>query len=264
MSKGKQEIIDRFNNNVKGKKADTSKSNQKHDGKKGHWLETQMEIQHNGDNAPDLNGYEMKNQTSSGKITFGDWSADEYIFLHGRGKNQVNSINKEFQFTRDDFLKIFGKPNPQKNNRASWSGTPCPTYYKDITIFGQELTMDEDENILIYYHFSKDKRKDKMSIVPINMQRENLILARWKKESLKKKVETKFNDKGWFTCLKDKSGRYNEICFGAPMNYESWIKLFKEKIVFFDSGMYAGNVRPYSQWRAKTGFWHSLIIERLT
>ena len=31
--------------------------------------------------------------------------------------------------------------------------------------------------------------------------------------------------------------------------------------LFFDSGMYQGNVRPYSQWRATTGFWHSLITD---
>lgn len=45
------------------------------------------------------------------------------------------------------------------------------------------------------------------------------------------------------------------------MNYDSWIKLFKERQVFFDSGMYDGNMRPYSQWRATTGIWHSLITE---
>ena len=32
-------------------------------------------------------------------------------------------------------------------------------------------------------------------------------------------------------------------------------------IVFFDSGMYEGNPRPYSQWRANNNLWDSLIIE---
>ena len=146
MNKNKQEIINRFNQNVKGKKSDTTQNNQKHDGKEGHWLETQMGITHNGDNAPDLFGYEMKNQTTSGKITFGDWSADEYIFLHGRGKNKINSVNNDFQISRDEFLKIFGKPNILKNNRLSWSGSPCPTYYEDMSIFGQSLIINTQQD----------------------------------------------------------------------------------------------------------------------
>jgi len=164
MLDNKQKIIELFNNNVRGKKADTSKSNQRHDGKEGHWLETQMGIAHNGDNEADLLGYEMKNQTTSGKITFGDWSADEYIYLHGRGENKTNSINSNYSLTRDDFLRIFGKPNPLKNNRLSWSGIPCPTYYGDTSKFGQYLTMDNDNNILIIYYFSKDQREDKEKI----------------------------------------------------------------------------------------------------
>ena len=255
----KQEIIRIFNENVKGKTPDTSGYHKKHAGKEGHWLETKMGIAHNGDNEPDLLGYEMKNQTTSGKITFGDWTANEYIFLHGRGKNKVNSINKEFQLIRGDFLNIFGKPNERKNNRHSWSGTPCPTYYDDKTTFGQHLTMDQDDNILIVYNFSDDQRADKSTIVPKNMQRDGLILARWEKQSLKEKLEKKFNQNGWFTCLKDENNKYSKICFGDPMNYESWIELFKQKVVFFDSGMYAGNNRPYSMWRATTGYWHSLI-----
>jgi len=255
----KDKIIKLFQDNVKGKVPDTSAANQKHSGKAGHWLETQMGISHNADNKPDLFGYEMKNKTTSGKVTYGDWGADEYIFISDA---QSNNTNKEFQFTRSQFLHAFGKPNASKNNRHSWSGTPCPTYYNDITTFGQHLTMDANENVIITYNFSKDTRVNKLTIVPAIMQRDELILAKWDKKSLKKKLEIKFNDKGWFTCLQDTDGKYSEICFGPPMNYSSWIKLFKSKVVFFDSGMYDGNIRKYSQWRAKTGFWHSLITDR--
>ena len=90
----REKIVKLFIDNVKGNIADTSSSNQNHDGKSGHWLEKKMGITHNADNKPDLFGYEMKNETTSGKISFGDWSADEYIFLHGRGKNKINSINE--------------------------------------------------------------------------------------------------------------------------------------------------------------------------
>jgi len=257
----KEKIVRLFIDNVKGNVAETSSLNQKHDGKNGHWLETQMGITHNGDNRPDLFGYEMKNETTSGKISFGDWSADEYIFLHGKGKNKSNSINAIYNITRNRFLEIFGKQNSKKENRLSWSGTPCPTYFGDITTFGQELTIDKNNNIVILYHYSKDQRTDKSSIVPSIMQCENLILARWNTTTLEKKLENKFNQNGWFTVSTNSSGVYENIYFGDPMNYESWIKLFKEKKVFFDSGMYYGNIRPYSQWRATTSVWHSLIKE---
>lgn len=257
----KEKIVKLFIDNVKGKASDTSSSNQKHDGRNGHWLEIQMGIAHNADNKPDLLGYEMKNETTSGKISFGDWSADEYIFLHGRGRNKSNSINAAYNITRNQFLEIFGKPNSEKENRLSWSGTPCPTYYGDITTFGQELTIDRNDNIVILYHYSKDQRTNKFSIVPKIMQCENLILARWNRNTLKRKLEDKFNQNGWFTVSTDNAGKYERIHFGEPMNYESWIKLFKERKVFFDSGMYQGNIRPYSQWRATTGVWYSLIID---
>lgn len=258
MPNNKQTIIKLFNKHVKGVIPDTSGAHKKHAGKEGHWLETKMGIAHNGNNEADLFGYEMKNQTTSGKITFGDWSADEYIFI---SDNQINKVNKEFQFSREDFLKSFGKPNLDKDNRLSWSGEPCPTYYGDTTKFGQYLTMDDNENVVILYSYSKDKRANKLNIVPKNMQRENLILAKWHKESLKIKLEKKFNQNGWFTCTKDVNGKYSQISFGDAMNYQSWIELFKKKVVFFDSGMYDGNIRPYSMWRAKTGFWHSLITD---
>ena len=257
----KEKIVKRFNDNVKGKTPDTTSANQRHDGKNGHWLETQMGITHNADNKPDLFGYEMKNETSSGKISFGDWSADEYIFLHGRGKNKINSINQNYQITRKQFLEIFGKPNIEKNNRLSWSGTPCPTYYLDVTTFGQELKIDSNENIVILYHYSKDTRTNKSFVVPSNLQNENIIIARWGKDTIKRKLEDKFNQNGWFTVSTNSNGAYEKIHFGEPMNYESWIKLFKERKVFFDSGMYDGNIRPYPQWRATTGVWHSLIKE---
>lgn len=78
---------------------------------------------------------------------------------------------------------------------------------------------------------------------------------------LKKKLEDKFNDRGWFTCKTDETGAYSKICFGEPMTFDNWIKLVGKGIVFFDSGMYQGNKRPYSQWRVDNGYWNSLITE---
>jgi len=93
------------------------------------------------------------------------------------------------------------------------------------------------------------------------MQIDNLVIAKWKYETLKIKVERKFNQNGWFTCLKNSDGVYHQISFGKPMNFKSWIFLFKDRVIFFDSGMYQGNIRPYSQWRATTSFWHTLITD---
>ena len=34
--------------------------------------------------------------------------------------------------------------------------------------------------------------------------------------------------------------------------------------IFFDSGMYQGNNRNYSQWRSANWFWEELVYERYT
>jgi hypothetical protein len=242
-------IVELFNQNVKGKISDTSLSNIRHDGKEGHWLEQQMGIRANGSNSPDLFGFEMKNQTAS-KTSFGDWSANYYIFK-----------GKEAQITRSEFLCIFGKPNDQKGGRYSWAGAPCPKI-NSINNFGQQLLVDDRQNILAIYSFSKDKRTNKSDIVPNFLQKDNLIIAKWDALSIKKKLERKFNQNGWFKCVKDINGYYNSIVFGEPISYLNWIELVKRGVVFFDSGMYDGNVRPYSMWRANNDLWESLIVRR--
>lgn len=265
----KQTIIDLFEKNVKGKYPDTSNSNINHDEKQGHWLERQFGITANADNTPDLYGYELKNETTS-KTTFGDWSANRYIFKTGEYANCFNGSN--FHERQDSFCAIFGSPNPNKNNRCSWSGSPVPTI-KGYNDFGQKLIIETNTNdIIAIYSYSEDKRANKSTIMPTQLQIENLEIARWYGENsptnsrtdkcLKSKLEDKFNKSGWFTCKTDSSGKYIEICFGEPMIFDNWIKLVSKGIVFFDSGMYQGNARPYSQWRANNSYWDSLIVDR--
>ena len=79
MNEVEQRIVGIFRERIKGRKPDVSASNSRHDGKYGHWLETQFAIGHNASNSADLFGYELKNETGS-KTTFGDWSANEYIY----------------------------------------------------------------------------------------------------------------------------------------------------------------------------------------
>ena len=59
----KEDIIELFRKNVKGKIPNVNEKNVRHDGKKGHWLEEQFEISPNADNKADLWGYELKNET---------------------------------------------------------------------------------------------------------------------------------------------------------------------------------------------------------
>ncbi len=263
----KEKIVELFYKNVKGKKPNIDGRNVRHDGREGHWLEEQFGITANADNEADLLGYELKNETTS-KTTFGDWSANQYIFTDPAYKHLF--IGKAKYEKQDSFLKIFGRPNPEKNGRYSWSGTPCPKI-KEYNPYGQRLEITETKDIIAVYSYKHDQRTDKSIIVPTALQKEFVVIARWYGTSspttkrgdkcLKDKLEDKFNNKGWFTCKKDSSGVYTKICFGKAMNYDEWLKLVEQGIVFFDSGMYEGNVRPYSQWRANNNFWNSLIIE---
>ncbi len=263
----KEEIIELFRQNVKGKRPDVSGRNERHDGKKGHWLEQQFGISANADNEADLYGYELKNQTTS-KTTFGDWSANVYVFTDPRYSKLFKGNTKVEK--QNSFVCIFGKPNAEKGGRCSWSGSPCPKIsgYND---FGQILVIEPNKDIVALYSYSKDRRINKAAIVPPALQIENLEIARWygvtspttrrTDKCLKQKLEDKFNDNGWFTCKTNAFGVYEKICFGKPMNYDEWLGLVQKGIVFFDSGMYEGNVRPYSQWRANNDFWESLIVE---
>lgn len=249
MDANKKKIIKLFNKNVRGKKSNTASSKIKHSGKEGHWLEKQMGIAQNASNSPDIFGYEMKNDTGS-KTTFGDWSADFYIWK-----------DTSYNITRDDFLQIFGKPNLKKKGRFSWSGEPCPTI-SGFNTFGQKISVDRNNNIIVIYNFNKDLRANKSKVVPKNMQVNKLTLARWDVDSIKEKVEKKFNLKGWFKCLKNKNNSYTEIVFGDPMTFGKWIEDVKSGQIFFDSGMYQTNARNYSQWRANNSYWENLITDR--
>ena len=96
--------------------------------------------------------------------------------------------------------------------------------------------------------------------IPELYRKSPIVIAKWDATKLAKKVNDKFNQKGWFTCKTNALGVYEKICFGNPINFESWISLVKEGTVFYDSGMYFGNARPYAQWRATNNYWNSLIL----
>lgn len=243
----KQIIIQRFNDRVRGRRPDIGGFNVDHDGSGGHWLEQQMGVAHNASNSPDIMGFEMKNDTSS-KTTFGDWSASYYIFN-----------DRNYGSDRDKFMEIFGS-NSARADRYSWSGRPTPKIgaFND---FGQILVIEENNDILAIYSFTADRRPNKAAIVPPTMQKDGLLIAKWDAANMKKKVEDKFNKLGWFKCLKDYRGAYYKIVFGGPINFNSWIEGVKKGFIFFDSGMFQGNSRNYSQWRADNRYWESLVTD---
>jgi hypothetical protein len=242
-------IIERFEKNLRGRKFHRSTNNDGHDGSEGHWVESMMEVRRNNSNRPDLEGFELKHSTNS-KTTFGDWCASDIIF---KKKSRL------FRLTRSNFLKIFGKPNAEKNGRCSWSGQPFPKL-GDPNYFGQWLEIDAENNISAFYDYTMDRRVDKSQIVPLDLQVRKLCLAIWLGSKLKKCLERKFNQNGWCLALKNSAGVYTEIAFGRPITFEAWIGWFKIGKVYLDNGMYDGNLRPYAQWRADNSFWHDLLI----
>ena len=247
----KEKIIEIYRRDVKGKKLATKGTNPKHDGAKGHSLERLFGIKANGKNAPDLLGYELKSQTTN-KTSFGDWSAGMYLFK-----------GRDARCTRTEFIEMFGSPNPLKNNRYSWSGS-CFPKVGAVNAFGQIMVVSDEGDVSIYYSYSKDMRPNKNEIIAREFQLDDLLLAKWPKEKLEKHVNRKFNDKGWFKVFADDSGTCIELVFGKPMDFETWIDLVRKGTIYLDSGMYVGNGRPYSNWRASNTFWDSLIVSRIS
>lgn len=249
----RSKIIDIFKKNVYGKIPDTKSSDPKHDGKVGHWLEIQMGKNPDASNTPDFFGYEMKTQTS-GVLTLGSWDPNYWIFN-----------NPEKKINREGFLQAFGKPNPNKKNRMSWSGSPVPKI-DGINDYGMRITIGEDA-IRFFYSYSDDRRDNKENVVPEHLRLKDLEICRWNfsgNKSLREKVENKYNQQGWFICLRGQDGRYSSLGFGNPFNFDTFLKLFRDGLVYFDSGMYKGNPRNYCQWRASNTFWDTLITDRIT
>lgn len=248
----KNDIINLFKKNVKGKKFEKNPSD-KNCGSEGHWLEKLMGLKLNSNNAPDIGGFEMKKYSK--KISFGDWSASEYLFSDKTPF--LDKFNKQhISMTRSDFLKIFG--TKKDNSRYSWSGACIPQYGK-WNSSGQKLDIDNDNNIIALYSYANDKRKN--IIIPDNIKKNILCVAVWSNTKIEKHVDSKFNQKGFFVCKKDKDNYYQNICFGPPIRFETFISNIKNNKIFFDSGMYEGNSRLYSQWRANNKFWDDLIVE---
>jgi hypothetical protein len=245
-------IEERFEKYVKGLKPDVRDFNKNHDGAEGDWLTKRMGLTVNGKNEPDFLGFEMKKD--SPKTTFGDWSPDFALYLSPQRGSKS-------ELTRSEFLRIFGSPKvhpePRKNGRHSWSGEVFPTV-KGINKYGQVMKVEKNGDIKAVYDYKSDKRVDKAKLVPSKYQKSQVVLAHWTQERLQLRLERKFNQLGWFKCLKDSSGYYSELQFGRPITYEAFLKMVITGDVFCDCGMYDGNPRPYMTWRASHKIWDLL------
>lgn len=241
---------------MKGKNIPTKKS---HDGSEGHWLEKQMGIQPNCQNRPDIGGYEMKKE--SNKITFGDFSASEYLF--STNKTAIETFNgwekDKVIVSRNDFIHYFGSTNSKKQYRYSWSGS-CVPIYGEWNESGQILEFNNDNDLCIYYSYCKDRRTSKDSLPAFLKNNEKILIVIWTKEKLGSHVDNKFSNMGFFICKKI-GDTYEKICFGKPFDFIFFVENMKKKNIIFDSGMYVGNTRNYSSFRSSLNFWNLLITE---
>lgn len=245
-----EELVRIFRTEIRGKKLPPLS----HDGAIGHWIESKFGIRANADDEADWRGLELKSGKT--KTTFGDWSADRYLWqVEGSGIS-----------SREDFLRIFGtQSRPDRPRRFSWAGSVFPTV-AGFNAFGQRMYVNDDLDVVIEYDFAHDLRTDKFTIVPKPLHHQNLELARWNRASLESRVDRKFGQRGWVK-FQSQRGVIDHMLIGPPMTYSQWINGVQDGDIFLDSGMYFDpvkpNNRPYSNWRALNTYWDSLAIERI-
>ena len=242
-SKKDLEII--FRERIKGKILPELK----HDGSIGHWLESQFGVSANRDDSADWHGFELK--TGRSKTTFGDWWADYYLW-------QTDNYDVT---NRDVFLQIFGtKSRADRPDRYSWSGRIFPNVHQ-YNDYGQKMTVESNLDVTIYYNYSKDTRENKSEIIPISLQHDGVILAKWYRSTLETRVNRKFGQNGWVKFIQSKKV-FTEMIIGPPLTFIEWIEYVKTGEIYLDSGMYHDphkpNNRPYSNWRASNKFWEKL------
>lgn len=233
----KQIIINRFNEKVRGKKFDKDVNNN-HDGEEGHWLEELMDIKPNGNNAPDLLGYEQKQ--GSIKTTFIDKAPSDISF-------EGNEIKKGDTIKKKTLWNMFQRQNSGGVRIGGWK---LDKWDND----GQCLCVNEENNINILYNYSYDKRENKNELVSqYYKNNESHIIISWNKKDMEKCIDNKWNQKGFFICKKNKFGIYDKICFGDKFGFDYFIEQVKEKNIEFDGysklgGRFRGVFRSSSKW----------------
>jgi hypothetical protein len=241
MDADKQYIITMFNTHVKDRQICLDGQNKKHCGKEGHFLEKQMGLKPNSKNKPDMRGYEMK--TGEKVTTYVD-KAPNIVFLNGEPLPKRNSSEK-----RKFWEKYASEKESDKPTIGGWR------IYK-FNCLGQKLCVDEENNIFVLYDYSHDKRPNKDSL---QLDKEPHKIMQWNADALKSCIENKFNQKGFFKCIKHNNA-FVKICFGRPITFEFWIDQVKEGFIYHD-GYSKVNGRGRHVFRASNKFWNDLITE---
>lgn len=239
-----------FDKNLKGKIYNV---NNNFHGSEGHFVEKCLGIENNSKNEPDYKGWEIK--LKSKKINFGDWNASGYLFKQDKYMKLFNNI--PININRDDFMKFFGTYNIIKN-RWAWSGK-CIPKINTWNYNGTIMIIDKYSNIYILYSNEKDKRQ--INLPKLIIKQKFIILQYWKNEKIQKYIENKFNKNG-FILFEKENNIYKNMLIGKNIDMKLFIYLLKNKEIIFDSGMYQGNSRHYSKFRASDKLFSKLIIEK--
>jgi hypothetical protein len=241
MDADKQFIIAMFNSHVKDRQICLDGQNKKHCGKEGHFLEKQMGLKPNAKNGPDMRGYEMK--TGESVTTFVD-KAPNIMFMNGAPLPKRNATEK-----RKFWEKYASEKESDKPTIGGWR------IYK-FNCSGQKLCVDEENNIFVLYDYSHDKRPNKESL---QLDKEPHKIMQWNADALKSSIENKFNQKGFFKCIK-RDNAFVKICFGGPITFDFWIDQVKKGFIYHD-GYSKVNGRGRHVFRAPNKFWNDLITE---
>lgn len=238
---GKQNIITLFETHVKDIDICLGEQNKKHCGKEGHWLEKKMGIIHNAKNEPDIYGYEMK--TGDKVTTFIDKAPDvKYLndaVMKKRDKRTKKQFWEYYASKKDSEIPTIGGWSVDKFNKS-----------------GQKLVVDENRNVNIVYDPQYDTRENKEDI---GLNKNPHIIMQWSETSLSKAIERKYNQRGFFKCIKE-GNCFTKICFGKKITFDTWINGLKEGVIYHD-GYSKLNGRGRHVFRASNKFWNELITE---
>lgn len=233
----RKEILRMFRDRICGKKKPTDLS---HMGSEGHWLERQFGIRANSYVDADYRGFELK--SDSRMVTLGDWSADEYIYSRVAPLLMEANGARHLYMEKNEFIRTFGIPNNKYGGRFGWAGHATPRY-NEWNRCGQVLIVcPQSGNVYAVYSHKKDQRVTAPT-VPDVFKMGYVCIAVWYADSLRNRVDRKWNKCGFFQVRKNTRGEYASVTFGKPFSLEYFLDGIKKKRIIFDSGMVENNSR---------------------
>jgi len=254
------ELVEIWETEIRGKK--TSEITMSTHGSLGHWVQEKFGQDLDSDKDADWRGLEIK--TGRQKMTFGDWGPSKWMWTTNKGKkNENKGLHPDVIENQDQFVRMFGKPITTESvryrrekdedkrklllGRHSWSST-CPKI-DQFNDAGSRLVVNPDNSIEAIYLYHKDQRGNKSELVNKKFHTGTVIIGRWESAKLDDHVTRKFGQKGWVKFV-EKGGVYVQMQLFPPIKLSTFLEWVKKGLVFFDTGMYEGNPKPYCQFRA--------------